>query len=225
MAAREYTSARSQATRPELPAGPMPDPATSPAQAMLGWVAQDPARAREVLAAEQARQEPRRGLVDALELLLPHFRLDGVRWVLAVDHVSVLDVTDLARMAHVDAGSLEGAAALGEFYETVLGRPAYLRFKRHCREHRTDDEMLLEIMGGVVEELTGRPTQPPSESPPGPGITLGQSRVVSSDGSQRPMTQEEFEAWRAQQDAIEQRAQQLLAQRMAPPTPPGFASS
>lgn len=223
MAAREYSSARAQAAKPALPAGEMPG-VDAPVEALLGWVAQDPGRARQALAVERARAVPRPAVAEALEQLLPHFRLDGVRWVLVVDDLTVLDVTDLARMSHVDADSPQGAAALGEFFETVLGLGAYRQFKAHCRQQKTPDEVLLEIMGGLVEDLTGRPTQPPSPSPAGREPTLEQSRVVSPDGTVRPMTSEEFAAWRETQAYLGERAQQLLAQG-GPPTPPGFAYS
>jgi hypothetical protein len=221
---REYTSARAQAQAPSLPPGDLPGH-DAPSEAVLAWTGKDPARVREALRSERTRIPLRPGLVDALESLIPNFRLDGRRWVAAVDDLTVLDITELARMANVDADSPEGIAALGDFFETALGRAQYRQFRDHCRRNRTPDDVLLDVMAGLVEDLTGRPTQPPSPSPAGPEPIGATSRVVSlSDGTVRPMSSEEFARWQETRQELGGRARHLLDLQQEVPPPPGFVS-
>jgi len=233
---REYRSAASAAARPaSLPDGGLPGP-EAPAEAVLGWVSGDRSRAREALAAERLSRQPRPGLVDGLELLLAHFVLDGVRWVCAVDDVTILDVTELARMHNASAESPEGIAALGEFFETCLG-PRYRAFRSHCRANRTSEDVLMDIMEGLLEDLAGYPTQPPSPSPGGPSGTGPTSkpaspergRVVTAHGV-RPMTPQEFAAWRERmgretQELLEDQAEEFARapREERDPSQPGFA--
>lgn len=62
---------------------PEPEPAeldiTAPAPKVLAWVGEDPARAAESLAAEQARDKPRSTLVAALTKLTEKGEQDGDR--------------------------------------------------------------------------------------------------------------------------------------------------
>ena len=183
---KAYSSAAKRAS-----IGPVPE------TEILQWVGQDPDRARAAVAAEQAKEKPDPELIAALENVLPWFELDGVKFV-ARGRLKLLDLCEFARAADITAASAEGIAALAEFFEALLGRAEYVRFRKHNRDNDTPDETLLDIMGDLVEEFTARPTVQPSPSAPGLLTTSPTSRVVSlSQGSdtRAPMTPAQFDEW------------------------------
>ncbi len=110
------------------------------------------------------------------------FVVDGVEFTPGT--VNLLDITELGRHADLEANSLKGMVAIGEFFASLLGDD-YDRFREHCRTHRTDPETLLQVISDIVEDVAGGfPTQRPSASPPGPTRTGRGLRVVSlSEGS------------------------------------------
>jgi hypothetical protein len=110
------------------------------------------------------------------------FRCDG--------HLSVLDLSDLARRVGAASGlseeELQGnpeamAAAVSSMSESLLmamGSAEYERFRKHVRAQRTPDRVTIEIMQMIneqiqsaVEEQAGRPTGPSSPPSTGPAET------------------------------------------------------
>ncbi len=98
------------------------------------------------------------------------FTLDGVEFACKTD-ISVLDFSELASYADLDADSPQGIAALQGFFTIMLGDTEFRRFKLHCARHRTDDDTIVTIMGDLADEFLGRPTVAPSTSPSSPSAT------------------------------------------------------
>lgn len=118
------------------------------------------------------------------------FELDGVQFKPG-DGISFLDITELGRYANANMDSPEGASAVGEFFAQLLGED-YDRFRKHVREHRTDDDTLIRVLHDIVEDLSGHPSQRPSVSPTGPTNTGRMLRVVSLSGGtvvEEPLTE------------------------------------
>lgn len=195
---KAYTSAANRARITDVPASP---------DSILEWVGQDIDRARAALGAVRAwtlpaditeeKRAEHAQLVAALEQVLPWFDLDGIRFI-ARGNAKMLDLCEFARAADLEAASAAGMAALAEFYEALLGRAEYQRFRKHCRTEDTDDDVLIQIMQDLIEEFTSRPTRRSSASAGGPQTTSPTSKVVSlSSGSVQdaPMTVAQFDAW------------------------------
>jgi len=99
------------------------------------------------------------------------FTLDDVEFTCA-GQPTALDISELAEVAAdgVDTDDPRAIAATSKFFRAVLGKE-YSRFKEHMRVHNTDEDILVEIMQGIMEDLAARPTQEPSRSPDGPSTT------------------------------------------------------
>lgn len=110
----------------------------------------------------------------------PDFELDGVKFTCA-GGLTALDISELAEVAElgVDTEDPRAAAAIAKFFRAALGLPEYNRLKDHMRAHDTAEDVLIDIMAGVIEDVAGRPTQEPSSSQDGPSTTGPMSRVVS----------------------------------------------
>lgn len=95
--------------------------------------------------------------------------------------ISTMDLSEFARLANqgVDSSSPEGIAILADIYLSLLGNTEYQRFRRHCRAHGTEGGVLVEILGGLMSEGSGRPTQRPSDSSDGPTTGAATATVVS----------------------------------------------
>ena len=151
---KAYTSAVNRARITDVPASPA---------SVLEWVGDDLERARAALAAVRAWTLPRDAgeeqraehaeLIRNLEQVLPWFDLDGIRFI-ARGNAKILDLCEFARAADVEVASTAGMAALAEFFEALLGRAEYQRFRKHCRTEDTDDELLISIMQDLIEEFT-----------------------------------------------------------------------
>jgi len=114
------------------------------------------------------------------ELPPPEFELDGVKFV-GTGRLSALDASEFARLAAsgVDSESPEGQSAIAEFFITVLGKACYQRLRAHIREHQTDDSVIMQLIGDIIEDWSNRPTSTPSASSDGQTSTPGTSTVVS----------------------------------------------
>ena len=118
------------------------------------------------------------------------FEIDGVPFV-CTGGVSLLDMSELAKLAEVDVESAEGAAAIAELFKGALGRVEYDRFRQHTRTHHTDPDTILEIMKDMVEHVTGGPTRRSNSSAVGPIVIDGMS-TVSSPSAGRELSDEEI---------------------------------
>jgi len=105
-------------------------------------------------------------------------QLDGVEFHPG-GGVSMLDLFELARYGDIDSASPEGMAAIGAFFRELFGPAEYPRFRKHCSEHSTDEETLLQILTDIVEEGSARPSDRPSDSQDGSTATGPMSKVVS----------------------------------------------
>lgn len=117
------------------------------------------------------------------------FELDGVEWT--VPGVNLLDLLELAGVADLDADSPEGLAAIADLFRNIMGEQ-YGAFKAHCRNHNTKADTLLDILTGLIEDASDRPTKRPSDSADGPPTTGRTWKVISSDGTvtEVPLTPE-----------------------------------
>lgn len=110
------------------------------------------------------------------------FELDGVTFDLH-GQFDGQDMIDLA-MPLADAGDgwyePEALAAVGRFYQQVMGEETYRAFSRHRRKQRTHPQVVAQIMTDLIEELTDRPPGKLSRSPAGPPPVVVSSPVVSS---------------------------------------------
>jgi hypothetical protein len=117
------------------------------------------------------------------------FDLDEVTFT-ANTGIPLLALMDLAEAASTDSSSPEGLSAMRQIFSAMLG-DQYAAFAKHCLEHGTDPDTLLQILQDVMQDVTnGFPTQPPLPSPGGAQNTMPMLRVISSDGSEReePLT-------------------------------------
>jgi hypothetical protein len=85
--------------------------------------------------------------------------------------VSTLDLSELASAAvnALDSSDPAGMAIVSEFLKAAFGPEVYRAFRYHTRTRKTPDDVLLEIITGIVEEvqenvsvMTARPTNSPS---------------------------------------------------------------
>jgi hypothetical protein len=112
---------------------------------------------------------------------LETFTLDGAEFT-PVGNVHLLDLCELARNADADVESPTGIAAMGDFFEGLLGEAEYKRFRAHCRKHHTESETLFLIMNDIIKEVTGRPTMRSESSASGLSTTSTTAKVVSFQG-------------------------------------------
>lgn len=82
----------------------------------------------------------------------------------------------------------------GSMVERIVHDEAYATYQKFFRLQTTygDDDLLMEIMAGLVEDFSGRPTMQPSVSAGEPVTTGATSKVVSlSQATVRPLQQGE----------------------------------
>jgi len=131
------------------------------------------------------------------------FKLDGEAFTatLRTDADAVLAWSEIAGTAMTagddDLSSAAGLAFMAQFFQLMLGPEEYRRFRAHLRKHRTDPDVLNEIMFAVndhmeaaVEEDTSRPTQRSSSSSAGRALPAGRTaRIISlAGGDLQPVT-------------------------------------
>lgn len=79
--------------------------------------------------------------------------------------MSGLSLSDMASFADIDSNSTEGLSIMAEVFREMFGDDGeFRRFKKFQAEHLDGDD-LVDIIGGLIEDFAGRPTQPPSDSP------------------------------------------------------------
>ena len=110
----------------------------------------------------------------------PRFELDDVEFV-CEGGLSTLDISEFAIAAKggMDTADPTAAAVFAEFFQAALGPVQYRRFRDHTRRNRTGPDELIDIMGDLMVDFVGRPTEEPSHSQDGPSTTGPSSRVVS----------------------------------------------
>lgn len=122
------------------------------------------------------------------------FELDGVPFV-AAGGVQVLELSELALHAEEDINSPAGMAAMALVFRHALGEEEYDRFRRHCREHGTNADLLLEIMRDMAEHVGASPTQPSGQSSPGRPNTGGTWSPALPET--QPLSDEDIARYRA----------------------------
>lgn len=68
----------------------------------------------------------------------------------------------LAELARTDNGDPNAVAVIADFFEATLGRDAYSKFKRavfFSDEAGDDIDVLMGLVGEVLEKTLGRPTE------------------------------------------------------------------
>lgn len=110
----------------------------------------------------------REQLGEPVEFELAHRGPDGERVSTVFTckgELSSLMLSEIARHADLEVATAAAMAIIADFFVEVFDDDAqYRRFQKYCREHRVKDEVLLQVMGDLVEDLTGRPTVQPSSS-------------------------------------------------------------
>ncbi|MCT2276312.1 hypothetical protein M3G91_01645 [Micromonospora chalcea] len=180
--ARDYTSAARRAAATPTPSGADP-------VGLLAWVDNHTGRARQALRdlealpvdpRDEAAARQRQWLVDQLLDVFPSFTLDGERFRV-LGEMQLLDLCELMRLNKRNVKTVDpaGVAALADFFTGCLGPDEYERFRTYCRDNCVDQDVLNDIMEGIVEDLSEVPTSRPSHSVPGPSSSGPTSRVVS----------------------------------------------
>lgn len=94
--------------------------------------------------------------------------------------VSTLLLSEFAVQSDVSAATPEGMALIARFFRQAFGdEKEYGRFFRYATEH-LDDEGLMAILGGLVEDFSGRPTKGRQRSPGGRSKSGRTSKGASS---------------------------------------------
>lgn len=132
-----------------------------------------------------AKKEPvefRVEYVDEVEVDGETLELEKAEVFTCSGDISALSLSEFARNADIDAATAEGAAILAEIFREAFDNDAeYRRFYRFQRRYLEPDD-LVDILGGLVEDFTGRPTQPPSVSSATSSTDGPDSRVTSLPG-------------------------------------------
>lgn len=116
-------------------------------------------RAYKAAKREQAGEKPQFSVEDA----------EGKPQVFVCRRLTAMDLSDMALAAEEDVTSPRAVAVLADFFRSVLTRDDYVRFRELIRgldlDQEDEGELELNILKGVVEDASGRPTMPPSSSP------------------------------------------------------------
>jgi hypothetical protein len=93
------------------------------------------------------------------------FGLDGETFV--VDNLSAGPIAELAQMMSSmtgeDVDGIRSIAFIADFFKLILDPLVYRRFMNHTRKYKTRPEVFMNIIQGVFEDLTDRPTVPQSD--------------------------------------------------------------
>ena len=106
-----------------------------------------------------------------------------IRLVDEVNEVELIDLMDTAR--EFDANDMAALVVLKDGLRTVIDPADFDTFWALAKQHRQGIEALAEVMKDLMEAMTGRPTQQPSDSSDGRLITGESSPVVSTSPATR----------------------------------------
>jgi len=106
------------------------------------------------------------------------FKLDGYDYICR--ELGALELSHMARMNGRAADDPEAIAFMAELFETLLGQQQYQVFRVRCGQFQTKPERFVEIIEGVFEDFTNRPTGRPSDSLSGPQTTKKELTQSSS---------------------------------------------
>jgi hypothetical protein len=95
--------------------------------------------------------------------------------------ISGFVLMELAAAGAEDAKPTDASVAFIAFYKDVLEPESYVRFRTMVIANKWNADDLLPFVQMAVEEISARPTLPPSSSPPGEEPTSTASRVISLD--------------------------------------------
>jgi hypothetical protein len=119
------------------------------------------------------------------------FKLCGESFRTAADP-SMFPLLEMAALsAEQDAGgegTIDTAVALYDFLRALVHPDDWDRFRRVCSRNRLDETLLMEIVQGLVPEVYGRPTTPPSDSAPSLSRNGRSSTGDSRPRASRPKT-------------------------------------
>lgn len=65
----------------------------------------------------------------------------------------------ISELARTGTGDPETLGVLAEFLEATLGAETYRKFKRHTYRYKGDDADIIAVIGQVMENTLGRPTE------------------------------------------------------------------
>lgn len=101
--------------------------------------------------------------------------------------MTALVLSELGYHADLNLGDPEGMAVLRQTFQAAFGDDAeYRRFFRFHIKVQLDDDTLMDILMDLVEDMVGRPTQPPSASSGAPSTTGGGSTAGTSPAQVNP---------------------------------------
>lgn len=143
-------------------------------------------------AAEDEASEPQ--VITSPDLASFSFDLDDATFTcgLRTDADAVLEWSEFASaaMEDVDSESPEGVALISKLLRLAMPNGEYRRFRSHMRAHKTQPEVLMEVLQYINEQMeaavsarTARPTRPSSPSSPGGSAPDGRVSKVISLGS------------------------------------------
>lgn len=98
------------------------------------------------------------------------------------DEIGAMPLMEFAAAAEagVDSNSLDGLAAMHSMIADCMVDGDWSRFKQTARKHKASGDELLEVCTKLYEVISGRPSESPSASAPGPSATSPTSSVAQS---------------------------------------------
>src|SRR5262245_54072730 len=108
----------------------------------------------------------------------PSFELDGVTFEV---QGSLFDVLDWTRLKDLETASQDAATLLRKIIASLICDSE--AFMAHCTSHMTKSPVVFQILGDIIDDLTGEdkqtgdPTQPPSTSADGQSAIGATSKV------------------------------------------------
>ena len=84
-----------------------------------------------------------------------HFTFDGVDYPILRKPNAIL----ISELARTSTGDPEAMGVLSEFLEATLGDKTYRAFKRHTYRYEGPEDDVLGVLGQIMENTLGRPTE------------------------------------------------------------------